>query len=108
MPSALSTSRTPSGVAVNDVTDGLHYSLLDLAKRSANARTGSQSMTAAPELLAYGTNIDRGIFRAHADPDLTICQFLEEDRDDNPAYGADVIDQALIILRNDVEGCCGR
>src|SRR3954447_10017587 len=105
MPSALSTSRTPSGVAANDVTDCLHYSLLHFGERPADARTCREGMTASTEFLTNGTNVDRRIFRAHANADLAVQQFLEKNRDHDAMNGADMIDQAFVILRQNSESC---
>src|SRR6476620_2691312 len=100
MPSALSTSRTPSGVAVNDVTDCLHYLLLDFGTCPAHTGPGRQGMAASTELLTDGTNVDRGVLRAHADADLAVEEFFEKNSDDDTADRTDVIDQALIVLGN--------
>src|SRR5689334_4412910 len=107
MPSALSTSRTPSGVAVNDVTDCLHYPLLDFGKRPAHTSPGRQGMAASTEFLTDGTNVDRRIFRAHTDADFAVEEFFEKNSDNYTADGADMIDQALVILGNHSELCGG-
>jgi hypothetical protein len=57
-PGALSTSRTPSGVAVNDVTNCLQNSLFHFRQRPANTCTCGQGMSTTIELLTDGAHVD--------------------------------------------------
>src|SRR3954468_8355563 len=59
IPAALSTRRTPSGVAVNDMADLLHYSLLYLCQSAAAPRPGRELVAAAAKFLADGADIGR-------------------------------------------------
>src|SRR5947209_3632488 len=81
MSGALSTSRTPSGVAVNDIANCREDALLHFGKTPANARPGGQLMTAAAEALANCADVGRFRFGTHADTDFAIGQFFEKNRD---------------------------
>src|SRR5207245_1991459 len=59
IPGALSTRRTPSGVAVNDMANLLHHSLLDVGQASADPRTGRQLVAASAEFLADRADVRR-------------------------------------------------
>src|SRR5437660_1364829 len=87
--SALSTSRTPSGLAlVEDVTNFLQNSLFDFAKGSANTRARCKCVASTAEFLADCTDIHGFVFRSHADAHLTVGQFFKENRDDHSAHRA--------------------
>src|SRR6266849_3616561 len=98
IPSALSTSRTPSGVGFKDLTNFLQDSLFDFSKRPGHPRARSESMSAAAKLLADGTNVDGIAFRTHADAHLAVGQFFEEDGDDHTASRAEMVDQAFVVF----------
>src|SRR5207248_9673394 len=92
MPSALSTSSTPSGFALKDSTSFLQNLSFDLGEASANTGASGQSMPAATEFLANRANIDRFIFRTHADTHFAVSQFFKKDRNDNAANCPEMID----------------
>src|SRR5438309_6862868 len=52
IPSALSTNKTPSGVAIDDFTNCLQDFLFDFGQRSAHARARGQRVPASTELHA--------------------------------------------------------
>ena len=72
MPAALSTSRTPSGVAVNDIANCFHDPSLDFRQRAAHARTCRELMPAAAEALANRRHIRGFALRAHADAHFAV------------------------------------
>src|SRR5438874_1211412 len=105
--SALSTSRTPSGLAlVEDIMNFLQNFLFDFAKASANTRTGCKRVAPASEFLADCTDIHGFFFRSHADAHLTVGQFFEENGDDHAADRAQMIDQTFIVFRKNSQLCC--
>src|SRR5215216_2541461 len=105
--SALSTSRTPSGLAlVENVTNFLQNSLFYLIKTSANARAGCKRVASAAEFLTDRADIDGFVFRSHADAHLTVGQFFEENGDDHAAHRAQMIDQTFIIFRKNTQFFC--
>src|SRR6476469_10423270 len=71
IPAALSTSRTPSGVAVNDIANLLQNFCFNLGQRSAHSRPGRQLVSAAAEFLADGTNVGGLGLGTHADADFS-------------------------------------
>src|SRR3977135_731728 len=91
IPVALSTSSTPSGVAVNDIADLLQNFCFHFGESSADARTCRQFVSAAAELLANRANIRCVRFRAHAHTNFPLGQFFEEDRDDHALNGAQMV-----------------
>src|SRR5438552_10243235 len=103
IPSALSTSRTPSGVAVNDVTNRLQNALLYFTQSTTNPGAGCECMSAAAKFLADGANIHRFTLGPHAHADFAVSEFFKKNRHDDPANGANMIDQSFIILRQDAE-----
>src|SRR5215510_13590353 len=74
IPSALSTSRTPSGKAgaLNGFTSFLQNFFFDFGQRSAHARAGSERVAAASKFLANRTYIHPCVFGAHADTHLSV------------------------------------
>src|ERR1700746_3338707 len=98
MPSALSTSSTPSGSALKDSTHSLQNLSFDLSEVSANTRTRGQCVPAAAEFLANRADIDRFIFRTHADAHFVVSQFFKEDRNDNAANCPEMIDQSFVVF----------
>src|SRR5947207_12653885 len=74
MPSALSTSRTPSGVGFKDVTNFLQDFFFDFSERPANTGPRRGGMSAAAKFLANSTDINGIAFRTHADTHLAIGQ----------------------------------
>src|SRR6266446_2621900 len=86
IPSALSTSRTPSGdvSALNDFTSFLHNFFFDFRQRSAHARTGSEGVPAAAKSLANRAHIHPFVFGTHADAHLSVGKFFEKYSDDDP------------------------
>src|SRR5438477_7076874 len=105
IPSALSTSRTPSGEpsALNGFINFLQHFLFDLGQRPQNARTGSERVSAATKRLANRGDIDPFIFRTHADADLPVGEFFEKDCDDDAANCPKMIDQAFVVFGNDTK-----
>src|SRR5205814_8660768 len=57
MPSALSTKRTPSGIATDDITNFLQNFSFDFRERAADARTGGENMSAATKFFADGAHV---------------------------------------------------
>src|SRR6266705_133601 len=98
IPSALSTSRTPSGVGFKDFTNFLQDFLFDFSERPAYARARRESMPATAKLLADGTNVDGIAFRTHADAHLAVGQFFEEDGNDHTANRAEMVDQPFVVF----------
>src|SRR6266403_2206238 len=105
IPSALSTSRMPSGSALNDVTNFLQNLFFHFAEAPANARAGSQCMPAAAELLANRANIDGFIFRSHADAHLAVRQFFEENGNDHAPDCPEMIDQSFVVFGKNAQIC---
>src|SRR3954468_23704903 len=66
IPAALSTSSTPSGVAVNDTTDLLQHFFFALRQRAARASAGRQFVSAAAKFFADRAHISGVRFRTHA------------------------------------------
>src|ERR1700736_6376054 len=103
IPSALSTSRTPSGPAVNDVTNCLQDFRFGFRERSAHACAGGKGMPTAAKFLTDGAHV-RGItFRTHTDAHLAVSQLFKENGDDDSVNGANVVDQAFVIFRENAE-----
>src|SRR5947208_2947285 len=98
IPSALSTSRTPSGVGFKDFINFLQDFLFDFSERPAYARARRESMSATAKLLADGTNVDGIAFRTHADAHLAVGQFFEEDGNDHTANRAEMVDQPFVVF----------
>src|SRR4029077_16498966 len=67
IPSALSTSKTPSGDAgaLNGFTSFLQNFLFDFGEGTVDARTGSECMAAAAKFLADRADINPRVFRTH-------------------------------------------
>src|SRR4051812_47668060 len=107
IPAALSTRRTPSGVAVNDMANLLQHFLFNLGKRAAHPGAGRESVSAAAKFLADRTNIGRIRFRTHAHPHFGFRQLFQENGNDHAFNGADMIDQPFVVLRLCLEGCGG-
>src|SRR5436305_9327505 len=107
MPSASSTRRTPSGAAFKDFTNLLQNLLFDFGKTSANARAGSQCMSAAAEFLANSANIDRFVFRTHAHAHFAISKFFKKDGHDHAANCPEMIDQTFVVFGKDTQLCGG-
>src|SRR3954454_17330595 len=80
IPAALSTRRTPSGVAVNTIANLLQDFFFHLSQRAADSRARRELVPAAAELFANSAHVRRIGFRSHADPHLALGQFLEEHR----------------------------
>ena len=72
-------------------------------KRPAHACAGGEGVAAATKLLANRADIDRFVFRAHADAHFAIGQFLEKDGHDHALNGAQMIDQAFVVFRHHAE-----
>src|SRR5678815_2440373 len=85
IPSALSTSRTPSGEAgaLNGFTSFLQNFFFDLRQRSAHAGTGSECVPAAAKFLANRTHVHPFVFGTHADAHLSVGKFFEKHSDDD-------------------------
>src|ERR1700738_4933711 len=103
IPAALSTSRTPSGVAVNDIANLLQDFFFHFRQRTAHAGAGRKFVPASAEFLANRADICRIRFRAHAHADFPVHQLFKENRDDDSLDRAQMIDQALVILRPRVQ-----
>src|ERR1700704_1546060 len=103
IPSALSTSRTPSGPAVNDVTNCLQDFRFDFGERSAHARTRGKSMTATAKFLADRADIGGITLRAHAHPHFAVRQFFKEDGNDDTTNCPNMIDQPFVVFRQNSE-----
>src|SRR5947199_771855 len=108
IPAALSTSRTPSGVALDCCTGLFHDFFLYFRQCPANARPGGEDMAATTKLCANRADIERFIFRAHADAHFSIGQFFEENGHDHTANCAQMIDQPFVVFRNHPERNGGR
>src|SRR5213075_877470 len=85
IPSALSTSRTPSGEAgaLNGFTSFLQNFFFRFRQRSAHARPGSECVPAAAKFLTNRAYIHAFVFGTHADAHLSVGKFLEKHSDDN-------------------------
>ena len=105
IPSALSTSRTPSGDAgaLNGFTSFLQNFLFDFGEGTANARTGSERMAAAAKFLADRADINPLVFRTHTHAYLAVGKFLEKNSDDDAANCPEMIDQAFVVFGNNIE-----
>src|SRR4051794_16790953 len=82
MPAALSTNSTPSGVALNDITNFLQHTLLRFRERSANACARGEFVPAATKFLGNRTHISGITFGAHTYPHFSFWEFFEENGDD--------------------------
>src|SRR4051812_19396944 len=99
IPAALSTRRTPSGVAVNDTANLLQDFRFHFRQGPPHSRTGRELVSAAPEPSADRGDI-RGIgFRPHAHANFTFGKLFEENGDDDTLNRPDVINQAFVVLR---------
>ena len=107
IPSALSTSRTPSGDAgaLNGFTSFLQNFLFHFGKGAADPRTGSECMAATAKFLADRANIDPLVFRSHTDAYLAVGKFLEKNSDDDAANCPEMIDQSFIVFGNHTKFC---
>src|SRR5438094_9497716 len=103
IPSALSTSRTPSRVGLNDVTNFLQNVPFDFGECSAHACARREGMPPAAKFLTDGTDINGITFRAHADPHFAVGQPFEKNGDDNAADRAKMIDYAFIVFRKNLQ-----
>src|SRR4030095_403947 len=94
IPSALSTSRTPSGDAdaLNGFTSFLQNFFFYFCQRSAHTRTSSECVPAAAKFLANRAYIHPSVFGTHADPHLSVGKFFEKYSDDNAVNCAEMID----------------
>ena len=72
--------------------------LLYLAQSAGNPGTCSQPVSPTAKFAAHFANIDIGIFRAGADTDISVLEFLEEDSSLDAFDSAEVVDDALIVL----------
>src|SRR6266404_7967821 len=82
----------------DDITNRLHHALFHFAQGAADARAGRESMSAAAEFLADCAHINLFALGAHADTHFAIGKFLKENRHNHSTDGANVIDQAFVIL----------
>src|SRR5437763_7521257 len=98
IPAALSTSRTPSGVAVNNIANLLQNFSFNLRQGAAEPRPSRQLVPAAAELLADGANVRRFRLGPHAHANLPLRQFFVEHRHEHALNRADMIDQTFVIL----------
>src|SRR5215472_16096437 len=83
IPSALSTSRTPSGDggALNGFTSFLQNFFFDFRQRSAHAPARSECVPAAAKFLAYRAYIHPFVFGTHADPYFSVGELFEKHSD---------------------------
>src|SRR5947208_1951957 len=72
IPSALSTSRTPSRLGLNDVTNFLQNVPFDFGECSAHACARREGMPPAAKFLTDGTDINSNTFRAPPAPNLAV------------------------------------
>src|SRR6266566_6224387 len=107
IPSALSTSSTPSGSALKDFTNFLQNLFFDLGEASTNTGAGGQCVPAAAEFLANRADIDCFIFRTHADAHFAVSQFFKEDRDNDAANCPQIIDQSFVVFGKNGQICGG-
>src|SRR5262245_2001483 len=107
IPSALSTSRTPSGNAgpLNGFTSFLQNFFFDFRQRSAHACTGSERVTAAAKFLANRAYIHPFVFGTHAHAHLSIGKFFEKHSGDNVVNCAEMIDQSFVVFGNHTKFC---
>src|SRR5437660_5541590 len=108
MPSALSTSRTPSGTAADDITHFLQNFLFHFRECAADACAGCQNVSAAAEFFTDGADVHFFVLRPHADAHFTVCEFLKKDGDDDPANRAQMIDKPFIMFRQHAQLFCHR
>src|SRR5205807_3051770 len=94
IPSALSTSRTPSGDAgaLNGFTSFLQNFFFDFRQRSAHTRTGCECVSSATKFLANRAYIHPFVFGTHADSHLSVREFFEKHGDDDSVKCAKMID----------------
>src|SRR5438046_8374830 len=92
IPSALSTSRTPSRVGLNDVTNFLQNIPFDFGECSAHACARREARTPAAKFLTDGTDINGITFRAHADTYLAAGRFFANGGEHRGPGRAKVID----------------
>src|SRR5437762_4122097 len=107
IPSALSTSSTPSGFALKDSTNFLQNLCFDLGEASSNTRAGGECVSAAAEFLANRADIDRFIFRTHADAHFAVSQFFKKNCDDHAANCPEMIDQSFVVFGKKGQICGG-
>src|SRR3982751_1639453 len=98
MPSALSTRRTPSGIATDDITNFLQNFLFDFRERAANTRPGGKNVSATAKFFADGAHIHFVAFRTHAHAHFAVGQFLKENRHNNAVNRAQMIDESFIVF----------
>src|SRR6266404_703311 len=103
IPSALSTSRTPSRAAVNDVTDFLQDLVFYFGERALNPRSGGQHVSSSAELFADRTHVHLFSFRSHAHTHFAVRKLFEKNRGDHAADRAEMIDQPFVVLRQNAE-----
>src|SRR5581483_8334092 len=103
MPSALSTSRTPSGVAVKDMGNFRQHFAFDFGERAADPRTGGKFVTAAAEFCRDRADVGPIVFRSHADAHFAVAELLEKCGNNHAADGADMIDETFVIFRQYAE-----
>src|SRR5205807_9305234 len=106
MPSALSTSRTPSGTAADDITHFLQNFLFELGERAADARASCEHVAAAAKFFADRADVHFFALGTHADAHLPVREFLKEDSDDDAANRAQVVDETFVIFRRNTELLC--
>src|ERR1041385_8105497 len=94
IPSALSTSKTPSGDggALNGFTSFLQNFFFDLGQRSPHARTSGERGAAAAKFLADCAYIHALVLRTHADPYLPVGEFFEKNSDNDALNCAEMVD----------------
>src|ERR1044072_3406610 len=98
IPSALSTSSTPSGSALKGFTNFLQHVFFDFGEASATTRTGSECVPAATEFLADCADIHSFVFRTHADAHFALNQFFKKNCDDHAANCPEMIDSSFFVL----------
>src|SRR2546425_8231172 len=98
MPSALSTSRMPSGSALKDVTNFLQNLFFDFGEAPANARAGSQCMSAAAEFAADAAVDHLFFFSTHAHAHSIIGVLLKEDGDHDAAYSSEIVHHIVVVF----------
>src|ERR1700730_591846 len=91
IPSALSTSRTPSGPAVNDVTNCLQDFRFNFRERSAHACACGKTMPSAAKFLTDGAQVCSIVLRTHTGAHFTVGQLFKENGDDEATNGANMI-----------------
>ena len=70
---------------------------------SANSGACSPWMATSAEFTANLIHIDPIIFRSHAESNFAICQFLKKYRDNNGVDRSNVVNQAIDIVRLDLQ-----